>query len=113
MKVKIHVKKELREQIYKTFKEDSKKIYKLIRSLEENPNKGKKLGIVAGISIREIKYKTFRIYFLLEKNELYLFNKKEIQELLIKFIEMSKKNDQEKTIEEIKLLLKYIKFEDI
>ncbi len=113
MKVKILIIKELKEQIYRTFKKDAKKIYQLIRTLEENPNKGKILGSIAGISIRELKFKSFRTYFLLEKNQLYLFNKKEIEELLIKFIEMSKKNDQEKTIEQIKHILKYIKFRDL
>ena len=48
MKVKILIIKELKEQIYRTFKKDAKKIYQLIRTLEENPNKGKILGSIAG-----------------------------------------------------------------
>ena len=32
--------------------------------MEENPNKGKLLGNVGGIVIKEIKYKNFRFYFV-------------------------------------------------
>ena len=55
-----------------------------------------------------MRYKTFRFYFILDGAQLSLFNAEEIKELLIQFIKMSKKNDQQKTIDEIKEILKSI-----
>ena len=95
-------------EIYKIFKKDSIKIYALIEDLKKNPNKRKVLGHVGHMSIRELKYKTFIIYYILDGHRLDLFNRKEIEDLLIKFIAMSKKNNQHKTIEDIKEMLKRI-----
>ena len=61
MKVKII--KSLLEQIQKKFKGESHKIIDLLESLEENPHKGKLLGSVGGLLIKELKYKGFRFYF--------------------------------------------------
>ncbi len=98
----------LRNEIFKKFKHDSLKVLSLIEELENNPNKGKILGKVGNFSIRELKYQSFRFYFILDSYKLYLFNKKELAELLIKFVKMSKKNNQQKTIEEIKKILNAI-----
>lgn len=95
----------LRNEIFKTFKKDSLKIYSLIEELKNNPNKGRILGHVGNISIRELKYSSFRFYFILDSYKLYLFNKNELEKLLIQFIQMSKKNNQQKTIVEIKQIL--------
>lgn len=102
----------LRDDIYKIFKKDSLKVYSLIEKLKKNPNQGKVLGHVGHISIRELKYKSFRFYFILDGHRLDMFNKKQIKELLIRFIAMSKKNNQRKTIEQIKDILKKINAED-
>ena len=70
------------------------------------------LGHIGHISIRELKYKSFRFYFILDGHRLDLINKDMIKELLIRFIAISKKNNQQKTIEEIKKILKRIDAED-
>jgi hypothetical protein len=88
-------------------------VYKLINSLQNHPNKGDILGHVGNISIRELKYETFRFYFLINGNELSIYNKDKLQELLIRFVRMSKKNDQQKTIDEIKYILKRLGIEKI
>lgn len=111
--IKIIILKSLRDDIFKTFKRDSLKIYDLIKELRQHPNKGKVLGHVGKISIRELKYKTFRFYYIVDGYRLEFFNKEKIQELLIKFVRMSKKNNQKKTIKEIKDLLSKIEFDDI
>ena len=85
------------------------KIYSLIDELKTNPNKGKKVGKVGSILIKELKYKTFRFYYILNGYELSLFNSNRLKDLLIKFIKMSEKNNQQKTIEEIKEILERIK----
>jgi len=106
--IKIIILNTLRDEIYKTFKNDSLKIYALIERLESNPQKGNVLGHIGTMSIRELKYKSFRFYFIVDGHKLILFNKGKIKELLIRFIRMSKKNNQQKTIEEIKTILQTI-----
>lgn len=111
--IKIIIINSLRDEIWKTFKRDSLKIYSLIEELKQNPNKGKVLGHVGNISIRELKYKGFRFYYVLDGHKLNLFNKDKVQELLIRFIKMSNKNKQQKTIDEIKLILSRIGVDEI
>lgn len=106
--IKIIILNRLRDEIYKKFKRDSYKIFSLIGTLKENPNKGKVIGFVGDMCIREIKYKSFRFYFILNKNKLNLFNQNKLRDLLIRFIEMSKKNNQQKTINKIKEILKLL-----
>lgn len=96
----------LKEEIFKKFKKESKKIFKLIYSLKENPQKGKELGQVRGILIKEIRYENFRLYFITNGFEIKFLTTNDLQELVIKFIKMSDKKSQQKTIDEIKDILK-------
>jgi len=98
--------KRLEEEINKKFKEQSIKIFELMNSLRENPKKGKLLGQVGGILIKEIKYKSFRFYFITEGFKLKILSDEELQDLLVKFVRMSDKKSQQKTINEIKFILK-------
>lgn len=98
----------LRDDIIKTFKKESLKVYALLREVESNPHKGKVLGHVGNMSIREIRYKNYRFYFILDGHRLYLLSKGLVEELLVKFIRMSKKNNQQQTIDEIKQMLKIL-----
>jgi hypothetical protein len=106
--IKIIILNKLRDEIYKTFKKDSLKIYSLIEELQNNSHKGKILGHIGNMSIRELKYKNFRFYFIIDGHKLYLFNKDQVSELLIRFVRMSTKNNQQKTIDEIKTILEKI-----
>lgn len=106
MTIKILVIKSLRDEIYKKFKKDSLKVYNLINSLRDNLNKGKHLGKISTFILKELKYKNFRFYFIIKENELILYRKEDIKELLIKFIDMSNKNKQQQTINKIKIILK-------
>lgn len=103
--VKVIILEKLEKEILKKFKGESIKIFHLIKSLEENPQKGKHLGIIGGISIKELKYESFRFYFLVEENRLKIIDEESLKELLIKFVRMSDKKDQQKVIEEIKNVL--------
>jgi len=108
-KIKIIVPKELRNKIQKLFKGNSSKVYKKILSLKENPNKGKFLFRLDTLILKELKYESFRFYFIIDGNKLFLFNEDQLEEILIEFLALSKKNDQEKTIKEIKEVLKMLK----
>ena len=96
----------LEEEINKKFKNESIKIFELFYSLEQNPKKGKPLGQIGGIVIKELKYKSFRFYFITDGFKLKILSIDELNDLLIKFIRMSDKKDQQKTINEIKEVLK-------
>ncbi len=103
---------ELVRQIQKIFKKKADKIYDLMTELEIFPRKGKEVGHVANIAIKEIKYGVFRFYFITDGHRLKCLTDEELKELLIKFVRMSDKDTQQKTINEIKIILKKIGFEN-
>ena len=96
----------LEKEINKKFKKDSIKIFELIYSLKENPKKGKSVGQVGGILIKELKHRSFRFYFITNGYKIKMLGLDELQDLLIKFVRMSDKKTQQKTIEEIKRVLR-------
>src|SRR6056297_3951870 len=104
--VKIIITEKLKNDILKKFKKDSKKIFKLIYSLKENPKKEKKIGHVSNIIIKELKYEKFRFYFITNGFKIKFLKTEDLQSLVIKFVRMSDKKSQQKTINEIKSILK-------
>ncbi len=98
--------KELENEINKKFKSDSIKIFELIYSLKENPKKGKPVGQVGGIVIKEIRYEKYRFYFITDGFKMKVLSIQQLTDLLIKFVRMSDKKTQQKTIDEIKTVLK-------
>ena len=103
---KVIITKKLEDEINKKFKGESVKIFELLFSLKENPNKGKKIGQVGGILIKELRYEPFRFYFITDGYKLKLLGKEEIEDLLIKFVRMSDKKAQQNIIDEIKMVLR-------
>lgn len=81
-------------------------IVDLLETLEENPKKGKEVGCISKIVIKEIKYKKYRFYFITDGYKIKFLKVEELQELIIKFVRMSQKKDQKKTIEEIRYVLR-------
>ena len=77
-----------------------------MNSLKENPKKGKELGQVRGVVIKEIRYEKFRFYFITDGFDVKFLEIKDLQNLVIKFIKMSDKKSQQKAIEEIKDILR-------
>ncbi len=78
---------------------------KLLKSLEQNPKKGKLLGQFAGFQIKELKYKGSRFYFIVDGGKINVLSEEELIDILMKFVRMSDKKTQQKTIEEIKKIL--------
>jgi len=103
---KVMISKILKNEIIKKFKKESKKIFKQIYSLRDNPKKGRPLANVGKIVIKDIRYKESRFYFITEGYKLKVLKIEELKDLLIKFVRMSDKNSQQKTIEEIKYVLR-------
>lgn len=104
--VKVKIIESLFKLIEKKFKGESHKIIDLLETLEENPKKGKYVGQIGGIVIKELKYKKFRFYFITDGYKIKVFDKEHLTDLLIKFVRMSDKKSQQKTIEEIKHILR-------
>ncbi len=102
---KIEIVESLFEEIEKKFKKDADHVFDLIEELEENPHKGKLLGTVGGVVIKEIKYEGFRFYFITEGFKLQCMKQEDLTDLLLKFVRMSDKKHQQETINEIKHVL--------
>jgi len=95
----------LKDEILKKFKEESKIIFRQLYSLAKNPHKGKALGHIGGVVIKELKYNNFRFYFITDGYKLKIMDESKLVDLLIKFVRMSDKKDQQQTINEIKNIL--------
>ena len=104
--VKVIITETLKNEIFKKFKKESKKIFKLIYSVKENPRKGKIVGQVSGIVIKELKYEKFRFYFITNGFEIKFLEAEKLTDLIMKFVRMSDKKTQSKVIEEIKKVLR-------
>ena len=102
---KVEIVEDLKNEVFRKFKGESLIVFRFMRSLGENPRKGKFLGRVGGLAIKEMKYKNFRFYFIVDENKLKIFSQTELKNLLIKFVRMSDKKSQQKTIDEIKFIL--------
>lgn len=59
----VSIAESLKNEIIKKFKDESKIIFRQIYVLTNSHPKGKELGNVGGIVIKEIRYKSFRFYF--------------------------------------------------
>ena len=103
---KVIITKKLEDEINRKFKGESVKIFELMFSLKENPNKGKELGQIGGILIKELRHESFRFYFITDGYKLKILAKEELDDLLIKFVRMSDKKTQQKVIDEIKEILR-------
>ena len=104
--IKVEILKSLVFEIKKKFnKKEANKILDLISSLKEQPKKGKLLGSVGGIVIKEIKYKKYRFYFLAEGHKLKCFSEGDLIDLLLRFVRMSDKKHQQETINQIREIL--------
>ena len=104
---KVSIAESLKDEILKKFKQESKIIFKQMYSLQDNPKKGKVLGNVGGIVIKELKYKSFRFYFITDGYKLKIMDESKLTNMLIRFIRMSDKKHQQQTINEIKKILIY------
>ena len=106
--VKVIITYALECEIDRKFKGDSGKIFRLLRSLEVSPKKGKLVGTVDNVAIKELKYKSFRFYFLADAFKIKFLSIDKLEDLLIKFVRMSDKSSQQKVIGEIRDFLRKI-----
>ena len=105
---KVEIVESLFEEINKKFKERSVEVLEHLKSLEHSPQKGKILGTLGGIVIKELKFENFRFYFITDGFRLKCLNEEYLVDLLLRFVRMSDKKHQQQVIEEIKHVLRTI-----
>jgi len=111
--VKVIITESLFLQIQKRFSRgEALEIIDLLQSVEVSPQKGKIVGQVGGVIIKELKYLKFRFYFITDGYMLKYGTEDELAALLIKFVRMSQKKDQQEIINNIKSVLRSIGFDN-
>lgn len=89
--------KELKKHISKI---DAKLLLKKLA--KTTPAEGDFISIIDNIVIREKKHGSFRFYFIIDDKKKHIITKDEFKEFLIKFVALSKKNDQQEIIDKLK-----------
>ena len=102
----VHIDSNLEKEIEKKFKKESIDVFSLFLSLEEYPKKGKVVGQIGAIVVKELKYKKFRFYFIADGYKIRFLEVSKLKDTIIKFVRMSEKKDQQKVIDEIKVVLR-------
>jgi len=105
---RVIVTKKLEEEINKIFKKQSIEIFESFKDLEKNLHKGKIVGQVSGMAIKELRRDKYRFYFITNGFKLKILKKEELSDLLIKFVRMLNKKDQQEIIDNIKDILRNI-----
>lgn len=105
---RVEITESLFEEIEKTFRGQAKEVIDLMKSLEDSPAKGKEIGVVGRILIKELRYKNYRFFFITDGFKIKCLRKQDIEELVFKFVRMADKKNQQKVIDEIKYILKMI-----
>ncbi len=76
---------------------------RLVRKLSStSPSDGDFVTMVSGIVIREKRLKTFRFYFIFENAKKHVVSLDELKDLIIQFVALSKKNNQQHVIDKLK-----------
>lgn len=87
-------------------KKELSELKQLFLSLQENPYQGDLIYAFGNFVLKEKKYKTFRFYFLHSRKILIIKDIDKLKDEIIRFIEMSKKNNQQKIIDKLKEMIK-------
>jgi mRNA-degrading endonuclease RelE of RelBE toxin-antitoxin system len=104
--VMVRIDDSLIKKLEKKFnKKELKQLKEQFLSLQDNPFQGDLLYSFGGLVLKEKKFKSFRFYFIHSRKILIIKDLEELKDEIIRFIEMSKKNDQQKVIDKLKEML--------
>jgi hypothetical protein len=95
--------KELKKHTSKT---EAKSLVKKLA--KTTPSDGDFIALISNIVIREKRLNTFRFYFIVKDDKKHVITKEELKELIIKFVALSKKNNQQEVINKLKEDLKKV-----
>lgn len=79
-----------------------------MNSLQQQPKKGKLLSQVGKVAVKELKYKKFRFFFLVDAYAIKFLTLEDLEDIIIKFVRMGDKKDQQEIIDDIKRILRKI-----
>lgn len=83
-----------------------------MNSLKNNPHQGKLISSIGLVELRELKYENvFKFYFFTNEKSVKVLDEDELQSTIIKFVEMSKKKEQNAIIKKLKDDLKKYGFD--
>jgi hypothetical protein len=105
---------EFSRQFIKELKKHSSKseAKNLVKKLAlTSPSEGDFVALIANIVIREKRLKSFRFYFIVQDTKKHVLTKEELRDLIIKFVALSKKNNQQQVINKLKEDLKKFGFQ--
>ncbi len=97
--------KELKKYSSKT---QAKTIVKKLAS--STPSDGDFVALIANIVVREKRLKSFRFYFIVKDEQKQVVSTEELKNMIIKFVALSKKNNQQQVIDKLKEDLKNFGF---
>lgn len=105
--VTVRIDQSLVKKLEKKFnKKELKKIKEMFLSLQTNPYQGDLLFVFGSFVLKEKKHNTFRFYFIHTKKILIIKDVEKLKDEIIRFIDMSKKNDQQRIINKLKEMTK-------
>lgn len=70
------------------------------------PTDGSFIARIGNVVLKEKKLSTFRFYFIYDNKQFLLLDEDELKRLIIRFIDVSKKNDQDRVITKLRADLK-------
>ena len=85
-------------------KEEAKSLVKKLENTSSTD--GKFIALVKNIVIKELKKGSFRFYFVQDKNNFQIMTEEDLKNAILKFVALSKKNNQQKVIDKLKEDLK-------
>ncbi|MCF7799230.1 hypothetical protein K9M74_04990 [Candidatus Woesearchaeota archaeon] len=104
---------EFSKQFLKELKKHSSKIEakSIVKKLAKtSPSDGDFVALMANIIIREKRMNSFRFYFITQDKKKHIITKDELKDFIIKFVALSKKNNQQEVINKLKEDLKQFEF---
>ena len=104
---RVLIERSLLREIKKRFaRTEAHRIIDRMERLQAHPKSGKPLGVVGGIVIKQIKYRSFRFFFISESDAIRCVDERTLVDRLLSFVRMAHKKHQHETIEEIKNVLR-------
>jgi hypothetical protein len=78
----------------------------ILRLSKTSPSEGDFVALISNIIIREKREDSFRFYFITQNQVRHVITKSELDSFLLKFVALSKKNNQQQVIDKLKEDLK-------
>jgi hypothetical protein len=99
----------LKDRVLKRFGGEAEAIFSKMLSLGSSPKNGKHLTSIGSLMLGEIRFRSYRFYYITDAHKVKFLSVHELEDLIIRFVEYSDKKHQQETIEELKQMLRSIR----